>query len=98
MNTKSKEAQFIASVLERAGVTPLIVDLSMKPHDLPTADITGDQVARLAGTSRPALTAHWRPHPGKPQTNMRARKRPPLWLRGASRSCMRGTRMATSLA
>ena len=29
MNTKSKEAQFIASVLERAGVAPLIVDLSM---------------------------------------------------------------------
>src|SRR6516165_8372905 len=60
MNTKSKEAQFIASVLERAGVTPLIVDLSMKPHDLPTADITGDQVARLAGTSWQALNGYAR--------------------------------------
>ena len=60
MNTKSKEAQFIASVLERAGVAPLIVDLSMKPHDLPAADITGDQVAGLAGTSWQALNGYAR--------------------------------------
>jgi hypothetical protein len=60
MNTKSKEAHFIASALERAGVAPLIVDLSMKPHDLPTADITGDQVARLAGTSWQALNGYAR--------------------------------------
>jgi uncharacterized protein (UPF0261 family) len=55
MNTKSKEAHFIAGVLERAGVVPWIVDLSMKPHDLPGADITGEEVARLAGTSWHAL-------------------------------------------
>jgi len=45
INTKSKEAHFIANVLKRAGATPWIVDLSMKPHNLPAADITGEQVA-----------------------------------------------------
>ena len=60
MNTKSKEAHFIASALERAGVAPWIVDLSMKPHDLPAADITGEQVARLAGTSWQALNGYVR--------------------------------------
>ena len=60
MNTKSKEAHFIASVLERAGVAPWIVDLSMKPHDLPATDITGEQVARLAGTSWQSLNGYVR--------------------------------------
>jgi uncharacterized protein (UPF0261 family) len=60
MNTKSTEAHFIASVLERAGVAPCIVDLSMRPHDLPAADITGEQVARLAGTSWQALNGYVR--------------------------------------
>src|SRR5271166_2230737 len=60
MNTKSKEAHFIASVLQRAGVAPWIVDLSMRAHDLPAADITGEQVARLAGTSWQALNGYVR--------------------------------------
>ena len=47
INTKSKEAYFIADVLKRAGAAPWIVDLSMRPHNLPAADITGEQVARL---------------------------------------------------
>jgi len=55
INTKSKEVHFIANVLERAGATPWIVDLSMKPHNLPLADITGEQVARLADRSWLAL-------------------------------------------
>jgi len=37
MNTKSKEARFIASALQRTGVTPWILDLSMKPHNLSVA-------------------------------------------------------------
>jgi uncharacterized protein (UPF0261 family) len=60
MNTKSKEAHFIASVLQRTGVAPWIVDLSMKPHDLPATDITGEQVARLAGTSWQSLDGYVR--------------------------------------
>jgi len=60
INTKSKEAHFIANVLKRAGATPWIVDLSMKPHNLPAADITGEQVAGLAGTSWLALDGYVR--------------------------------------
>ena len=55
INTKSEEVHFIANVLKRAGATPWIVDLSMKPHNLPLADITGEQVARLADRSWLAL-------------------------------------------
>jgi uncharacterized protein (UPF0261 family) len=60
INTKSKETYFIANVLKRAGATPWTVDLSMRPHKLPAADITGEQVARLAGTSWLALDGYVR--------------------------------------
>jgi uncharacterized protein (UPF0261 family) len=51
MNTKSKEALFVAEVLSRAGATPWIMDLSMKSHDVPGADLSGAQVAEAAGSS-----------------------------------------------
>jgi uncharacterized protein (UPF0261 family) len=51
MNTKSKEARFVADVLSRAGATPWIMDLSMKSHDVPGADLTGAQVAEAGGSS-----------------------------------------------
>lgn len=51
MNTKGKEAQFVAEVLVRAGAKPWIVDLSMKPHDVAGADLTGAEVAQAGGSS-----------------------------------------------
>jgi len=45
MNTKSKEALFVANALTRAGVTPWIVDLSLKTHNVDGADMTGASVA-----------------------------------------------------
>jgi uncharacterized protein (UPF0261 family) len=51
INTKHKEAGFVAEMLERAGATPWVVDLSMKSHDRPGADVTGAQVAEAAGAS-----------------------------------------------
>ena len=60
INTKSKEAYFIANVLKCAGTAPWIVDLSMRPHNLPAADVTGEQVAGLAGTSWLALDGYVR--------------------------------------
>ncbi len=60
MNTKSEEARFVAKVLGRAGATPWIVDLSMKPHDLPAGDITGEDVASAAGKSWRALNGYAR--------------------------------------
>ena len=55
LNTKNKEARFVADVLTRAGARPLVVDLSMKAHEAPNADVTGAQVAEAAGASWSAL-------------------------------------------
>jgi uncharacterized protein (UPF0261 family) len=55
MDTKGKEARFVADVLGRAGATPWIVDLSLKSHDADGADVTGANVAATAGESWQAL-------------------------------------------
>ena len=60
INTKNKEARFVADVLTRAGARPLVVDLSMKAHEVPGADVTGAQVAEAAGASWPALNERTR--------------------------------------
>ncbi|HXW41082.1 MAG TPA: Tm-1-like ATP-binding domain-containing protein [Xanthobacteraceae bacterium] len=60
MNTKSKEARFVAEALERAGATPWLVDLSMKPHDLTACGVSGEAVARAGGASWQALNAYAR--------------------------------------
>lgn len=57
LNTKAKEARFIADMVTRAGATPWIVDLSLKPHDEGGADLSGASVAAAAGTSWQALSA-----------------------------------------
>jgi uncharacterized protein (UPF0261 family) len=49
MNTKGKEARFVADALARAGATPWIVDLSLKSHAVAGADVTGADVAAAAG-------------------------------------------------
>ena len=48
-------AQSPSGVIGRAGAIPWVVDLSMKAHDVPNADVTGAQVAAAAGTSWTAL-------------------------------------------
>ena len=55
LDTKAKEARFVADLLARAGVTPWVVDLSLKPHDIAGADVTGATVAAAAGVSWQAL-------------------------------------------
>lgn len=49
MNTKGKEARFVADALARAGVMPWIVDLSLKAHCVENADMAGTAVATAAG-------------------------------------------------
>ena len=83
INTKSEEVHFIANVLKRAGATPWIVDLSMKPHNLPLADITGEQVARLADRSWLALEGYVRQEA--------AGKRQAVRLALSSRTCSNAT-------
>src|SRR5215472_14359460 len=51
MNTKGREAQFVADVLARAGATPWIVDISLKPHNVAGADMAGARVVEAAGAS-----------------------------------------------
>ena len=51
LDTKGREACFIAGVLERAGAIPWIVDLSLQPHALAGADVTGADAAAAAGAS-----------------------------------------------
>ena len=51
MNTKSKEARFVAHALAHAGVTPWIIDLSLKTHNVDGADMTGASVVAAVGAS-----------------------------------------------
>ena len=56
LNTKAKEARFVADVLERAGATPWIVDLSLQAHEVAGADVGGADVAAAAGASWAGLS------------------------------------------
>jgi len=56
LNTKGKEARFIADVLARAGATPWVVDLSLRSHNKDGADVIGTSVAAAAGDSWVALS------------------------------------------
>jgi len=60
MNTKGKEARFIADMLTRAGVRPWIVDLSLKPHDAGDADMAAANVAAAAGAAWQTLNERTR--------------------------------------
>ena len=55
MNTKSKEARFVARALSRAGVRPWIVDLSLKTHSVDGIDMNAASVVAAAGASWQAL-------------------------------------------
>jgi len=56
LNTKGKEARFVAEVIARAGATPWIVDLSLKSHAVDGADVTGASIVAAAGSSWQALS------------------------------------------
>ena len=56
LDTKGKEARFIADALARAGVDPWILDLSLRSHDAAKADMAGTSVAAAAGTSWQAVS------------------------------------------
>src|SRR5271166_5472387 len=60
LNTKGREARFIADALVRAGATPWMVDLSLQPHAVEGADVTGSDVAAAAGATWQALSGRSR--------------------------------------
>ena len=51
LDTKDEEARFVSAQLAAAGVAPLLIDLSLRPHGHGTADITGAESAAAAGAS-----------------------------------------------
>jgi len=55
MNTKGKEARFVAHALSRAGVRPWIVDLSLKTHNVDGVDMKAASVVAATGASWQAL-------------------------------------------
>ncbi len=62
LDSKGAEARFLCQALERAGVRPWLVDLSLRPHEDGGAPITEDQVsggavAEAAGSTWPDLAA-----------------------------------------
>jgi uncharacterized protein (UPF0261 family) len=56
MDTKNREAQFVAESLRKAGIRPWVLDLSMKMHDIQTADVSAAEVATAGGLSWADLT------------------------------------------
>ncbi len=51
LNSKREEARFVSEALSRAGVRPLVVDLSLRPHGVEGASVTGGELAGSAGYS-----------------------------------------------
>lgn len=55
LNSKGAEARVLAEAIREAGGEPLLIDVSLKPHDFPGADITGEAVAAAGGTDLASL-------------------------------------------
>jgi uncharacterized protein (UPF0261 family) len=57
LNTKAAEASFVCGRLRAHGCDPFVVDLSLRPHDVPGAEISGGDLAAAAGSSWDAIAA-----------------------------------------
>jgi len=55
LDSKHDAIRFVCDALRRAGVTPWLVDLSLRPHSHGFADISGAEVAGAAGFAWDAL-------------------------------------------
>jgi uncharacterized protein (UPF0261 family) len=55
LNTKAPEADFVCECLAAHGCAPFIIDLSLRPHDVPGAAISGGDLAVAAGTTWDAM-------------------------------------------
>lgn len=55
LDSKRDAIRFVCDALRQAGVTPWLVDLSLRPHAHAFADVGGDKVAAAAGLSWEAL-------------------------------------------
>ena len=57
LDSKGVEARFVCDALIQAGVQPWLVDVSLRPHDVVGADITGAALAEAGGSSWDGLAA-----------------------------------------
>jgi uncharacterized protein (UPF0261 family) len=57
LDSKHEAAQFMCAALRAAGMTPWLLDLSLRPHAQGVADVGGDLVAQASGTTWQALAA-----------------------------------------
>ena len=55
LDSKNAEAGFICDTLAKVGVTPLLVDISLRPHGMEGAGVTGGDLAAAAGTDWEAM-------------------------------------------
>jgi len=55
LDSKHDAARFVCDALRQAGVTPWLVDLSLRPHAQDFADVSGAAVAAASGTTWAAL-------------------------------------------
>ena len=55
LDSKHEAARFVCEALRAAGITPWLVDLSLRPHGQDFADVGGRQVAEASGTTWDAL-------------------------------------------
>lgn len=58
MDSKGAEARFVCDVLTRVGADPWLVDLSLRPHGVAGANVSGGDLAEAAGMSWDDLAAH----------------------------------------
>lgn len=54
-NNKNAEARFVCDTLAEAGVAPLLIDISLRPHEIDGAGISGGDVASAGGISWDAM-------------------------------------------
>ena len=57
LDSKGAEAQFVCDALAGAGVKPWLVDVSLRPHGVAGADITGGDLAEAGGATWDGLAA-----------------------------------------
>ena len=51
LDNKNVEARFVYDPLAKAGATPLLIDMSLRPHGIEGAGVSGADVAKAAGVS-----------------------------------------------
>ena len=55
LDSKAAEARFACRTLIEAGAMPVLIDMSLRPHNVEGAAVSGGLMAEAGGTSWPAM-------------------------------------------